>query len=378
MSRITSLSKSHFLVALAALTLWFTNDAAAGYVCSSTTSTATYCSFTTSCSTGYKQTYKYCNTSTYGAISGSSAVQYTCTNCSGYNSVYPGSPGAGEDSATTAATCQCTGDAKGSCDLNLQWSGNLVQCNDSSGDAVISWTANCSGAGKDWNVSGTLTCPNQSPTFTDLLGFPDTNPAQGCRTALGSKTAEALHFSITVANTSCADALATTDIDINNFTVNSVSETTNKTCHSQGGTTIDCGTTNNTHSAKGTAPNLIHTTCTTNPNTVNTNCTTGKGSNDSGGINVCLINLSGTPDYSSFDPTNLDGTTATMNGYPAKSWTVTDCNGDGMLDFQGRFPTCVAKTTTVPYNGGTGPIHMETYFNSQKGGVEGDCTVTTN
>jgi hypothetical protein len=313
-----------------------------------------------------------------GSQGGSSAQQYTCT-CSGMNTVEVGLLPADLDRADTVAKCECTaltpGQAQGTCDLGLTWKstptgdGKLLTCDDTSGDAVISGTAKCADAGSDWVVSGMLKCLNG---FTDLLGFePPPHESQSCVTAFG-KTAEVFHFDTTVADTTCSQAVQTPQQALTFLTL---SDTKSNTCHSQGGTDINCGTRSDKHIAQGEGSNTVSTQCNVNPNTVNTNCTTGKGKNDSGGINVCWINKSGVQGFSSFDENNLDGTTATMNGFFATSWTITDCDGDGVLDFQARFPSCSGRTNTVPTSG---DIYAQTNFNGQAAGVSCTEQVATN
>lgn len=303
-----------------------------------------------------------------GSWGGSSTIKYTC-ECAGKNEL---TEGVSSDTSYTNANCTCDGPAYGACTLDLTWTGALVQCTQAGNDAIVKWTASCDGAGDSWDVTGTLTCENG---FTDLLGFEDNNPARGCRFAYG-RNATVLDTEVVIADASCDDPnLYGTDIA--SLTVKSLSETSNNVCHSEGTDEIDCGTRQDPTTGTGDGDNTLATTCRVNPTKVNIDCESGKGGNDNGGMNVCLLSESGVSGYSSFDATNLDGSTATMNGYSATSWLVDDCDGDGLYDdFKARFPTCVkvpgpgnVRENTVQLDG---RVYMQTNFSGEDGSV--NCT----
>jgi hypothetical protein len=82
------------------------------------------------------------------------------------------------------------------------------------------------------------------------------------------------------------------------------------------------------------------------------------------------------PPFFSFDPNNLDAATATLNDVPVELkkgkplCKITDCNGDGVPDFQCTFPFCVGDTATAD----DGKLTMITNFLGDTGAL----TCTTN
>ena len=322
-----------------------------------------------------------------GFIDGGSPFQYTCTQGQGTNTLTIG-VGEASDSfvSTGAATCTFTGSVTGTkeCQYNLAWSGDLVACDDQTGDAVVTVSAQCndvipfgiSGGIPTGSPSGTLVCPPPpaSAQVTDFLGIPN---ASGCSALLSNfpGITDILSFKVTLAGQTCTQVL--NSITPTGLKLGALTDLKNFYCHSagevdEGGIPLfNCGT----KKASSDIHNVADVgACAANPKTLNTDCRPGK---DSGVMHVCYV--SGQTGVFSFDPNSLDPEEVTLNGKPAKTQngeplcSIEDCNKDGSLDFRCTFPTCVAGKSIAP----DGVLTMTTNFLNVEGNTAGGLACTT-
>jgi len=230
------------------------------------------------------------------------------------------------------------------CHYNVTWTGNpnLVNCVDTKAGAVVTVKSTCDNP----NVIGSLQCGqqdnNQGGTFTAVIDLLGISSKSECQRVFG-RNANTLFTQATFTGQKCSQVL---NNDPSGLKLGSLSQTTTHLCHSDGGSVVDCitpgGQTNKSNSA---ISNFAQTQCSASPQTWNVDCS---GNKDNGNGTVCYIN--GASNVFSFDPTQFDATTATLNGVHVdskKSCQIKDCNGDGVLDFQCTFPTCSGGEATA-------------------------------
>ena len=276
-------------------------------------------------------------------IPGLSTLHYTCTTGQLTNTVTLGSTPTANDSFVTSGpniSCSFSDSTTETCSYQLTWTApNLVQCNIVNGNAVVTVRAQCDNA----NVSGSLVCPAHG---TDLLGI---SSISECRRLFG-RNSDILFTQIIFGQTSCDAVLNASNTG--SFKLEGVTQTTTKVCHSDFQPQLDCITPNGTNTSISDLPNLARTACEASPTKWNVDCS---GNKDNGNGTVCFVNA-GAGTLSSFDPTTINGLSATLNGVPVDlinsknkppqaSCSIKDCNGDGVPDFQCTFPTCFAPPT---------------------------------
>jgi len=221
---------------------------------------------------------------------------------------------------------------------------------------VVTVSAQCDNA----NVSGSLTCQAHG---TDHLGI---SSSSECKRLYG--TGDILFTQVIFGQTDCGSVLSASNTGA--FKLEGVTRTTTKVCHSDFQPQVDCITPgNDTNKSNSDLPNLARTACDASPQTWNIDCS---GNKDKGNGTVCFVN-GGADGLSSFDPTTIDGSTATLNGVPVdpkKGCIITDCNGDGVLDFQCTFPTCSNGSVVepLPQSPGFGELTMIANFKNNTGG----------
>jgi hypothetical protein len=299
---------------------------------------------------------------------GSTAFVYHCTQGQGTNTLTLGDPDIFTSSGSVI--CNFTGQFPGSniaCSYDLTFTGDLVTCTNTSAGALVTVKSTCDNVN---GVSGQLTCAAQNdfPGVTDLLGISSKNE---CKTVWG-RNANTLFTQATYAGQTCNQVLA---IGSNaGLKFGGLTQTTTQVCHSDGGSVVDCITQGNSNKSSSAIPNLIETACNASPQTWNADCS---GNKDNGNGRVCFLN--GQAGFASFDPTQLNATTATLNGVPVATkqnkplFTITDCNGDGIPDAQFTFPTCTGGNATAapPLAAELGELTMLTSFTSKTGDISG-------
>jgi hypothetical protein len=321
-----------------------------------------------------------------GSIDGGSTnLVYVCSQGQGNNFLTPQESvqGATSDTFESTGTLSCTfgvdssgvhrGVVQGTdplCQYDVTWTGDLVSCANTSAGAVVTVKSTCDNP----NVSGYLSCPhltfNGNPVL-DLLGI---SSKSECQRVFG-RNANTLFAQATVVGQTCAAVLAHPTTAGLNF--GGLTKTTTDLCHSDGGSFVDCITPSNVENeSTSELPNLVQTQCVASPQTWNVDCANNK---DNGNGRVCYVN--GQAGFASFDPTKLNAATATLNGVPVdskKSCIITDCNGDGILDFQCTFPTCSGgESVVLPVSPGLGELTMVTRFTGDISGVTCTTPVAT-
>ena len=306
---------------------------------------------------------------------GSTAFVYHCTQGQGTNQLTLGATATDPDifASSGSVSCNFTGQVPGNniaCTYDLTFTGDLVNCVNTSAGAVVTLQSTCDNVN---GVSGSLSCQTQSnhlnppgtfPGVTDLLGISSKSECQ----RLFGRNANTLFTQATYVGQTCNQVLASTTTAGLKF--GGLTKTTTNLCHSDGGSFVDCITPGGgTNKSTAEIPNLAQTACVASPQTWNVDCS---GNKDNGNGRVCYVN--GQAGFASFDPTKLDAATTELNGINVdskKGCIITDCNGDGILDFQCTFPTCSNGTATA----GDGDLTMITSFNAtdQSGLI---CTTT--
>lgn len=326
-----------------------------------------------------------------GSIDGGSTnLVYVCSQGQGNNFLTPQEsvPGATSDIFESRGTLSCNfgvdssgvhrGTVQGTniqCQYDVTWTGDLVTCTPTNtGAVVVTVKSTCDNP----NVNGTLSCGtqdnHQGGTFTAVTDFLGISSKSECQRLFG-RNANTLLTQATVVGLTCAQVLAnptTADLKFGGLT-----KTTTNLCHSDGGSFVDCITPGGVENrATSELPNLVETECVASPQTWNADCS---GNKDNGNGRVCYVNAQA--GFASFDPTKLNAATATLNGVTVdskKSCTITDCNGDGILDFQCTFPTCTGgEPTVLPVSPGGGELTMVTRFTGDISGLTCTTPVAT-
>ena len=354
-----------------------------------------------------------------GSIDGGSEVLvYHCTQGQGTNSLTVGdrldnfkSDRSDSFKSDGDVSCDFTGEVKGrgiQCHYNLEWTGDLVKCVNKGTDAVVTVRARCDDlnineptsspnlnvhkptSSPNVNVSGALSCPpqitDQREKFPGATAFLGISSIGECKQLFGNR-ADILFTAVTFAGQSCDQVLKSVNDaggsvsgglsakKVRDFVLGGLTATTTKVCHSDEDNSVECITPTGDNRSIADLPNLGATACVAEPKIWNVNCHDSKEKdkdrdNDNG--SVCYLN--GKAGFFSFDPNDLDAATATLNDVPVELkkkeplCKITDCNGDGILDFQCTFPFCDDDTATAA----GGKLTMIMNFLGDTGGLT--CT----